>query len=79
MATTDEQKACDCMELFDEISGCADTLLIPHVQSIIQMCLELAGNKNLGDVIRSKAINVVGWITRVRRKVGLKTFYTSSF
>ncbi|KAK6629085.1 hypothetical protein RUM43_002902 [Polyplax serrata] len=72
LATTDEQKACDCMELFDEISGCADTLLIPHVQSIIQMCLELAGNKNLGDVIRSKAINVVGWITRVRRKSIIK-------
>lgn len=69
LATTDEQKACDCLELFDEISGCADSLLIPHVQAIIHMCLELASNKNLGDEIRSKAINLVGWITRVRRKV----------
>ncbi|EEB17594.1 Importin-4, putative [Pediculus humanus corporis] len=72
LATTDEQKACDCLELFDEISGCADSLLIPHVQAIIHMCLELASNKNLGDEIRSKAINLVGWITRVRRKSIIK-------
>lgn len=57
------------MELFDELSGCADTLLIAHVQPIIQMCLELAGNKALGDTIRCRAINLVGWITKVRRKV----------
>lgn len=69
LATTDEEKASECMELFDEISEYAVPLLVPHIQGVIYLCLELAMNKNLGDTIRNKSLTLIGWITRIKKKV----------
>lgn len=72
LCTVDEEKACECMELFDEISEYAVPLLVPHVQGIIELCLQLAKDKNLGDTIRNKSLTLVGWITRIKKKAIMK-------
>ena len=72
LAREDEEKACECMELFDEISEVAAPLLVPHIQAIIEMCLNLAKDKNLGNTIRNKSLTLVGWITRIKKKSIMK-------
>lgn len=72
LAREDEEKACECMELFDEISEEAAPLLVPHIQAIIEMCLNFAKDKTLGDTIRNKSLTLVGWITRIKKKAIIK-------
>ena len=47
-------------------------LLVPHLRPVIQMCLDVSGDKNLGETVRVKAITFLGYITRLKKKVRKK-------
>ena len=67
-----QDKACDAMELFDELVECEVGMVIPHLASLINFCLEIASNTTLGDNIRVKALSFVSWLATLKKKVAIR-------
>lgn len=70
-STIDASKTCDIMELFEDLFEPGISVLLPFMKSVIEMCLEFAVNQSLDESVRVKAINLIGWITRAKKKVYL--------
>ncbi|KAL5466681.1 hypothetical protein EMCRGX_G030825 [Ephydatia muelleri] len=66
----DEDKACEAMELFDELVEC-EVDITSHVSLLIRFFLELATNTSLGNSIRVKGLALVSWLITIRKKHGL--------
>ncbi|KAG8238815.1 hypothetical protein J437_LFUL010529 [Ladona fulva] len=64
----DEDRAIEAMEIFESMIECSMIVIVQHIKPLIQMCLELARNKQLGSGIRVKALNQIGWIVRYKKK-----------
>ena len=64
-----QDKACEAMELFDELVECDVGIVVPHLPSLIQFCLNLGSNLSLGDSIRVKALSFVSWLVTLKKKV----------
>ncbi|XP_049829697.1 importin-4-like [Schistocerca gregaria] len=71
-ARTDENKACEVMELFDLLTETAITAIIPFIKPLVEMCLNFSCNQELDVTLRVKAINLIGWITRLKKKAIIK-------
>lgn len=72
LLSQDEDQAAESMELFDVLAECEVALLVPHLRPVIQLCLDISGDKNLGETVRVKAITFLGYITRLKKKYILK-------
>ena len=73
MASHDDDKAIQMLELFDELVEFAGGKIIAlHAEKLVHFHLEIASNKTLGDLVRVKAINFISWITRLKKKVTLE-------
>ena len=70
LVVTDEERAAEAMELFDDLVESVPVVIVPSIKPLVDMCLEFASNKSLGDSIRIKALNFIGWLTRTKKKVG---------
>jgi hypothetical protein len=70
LVVTDEERAVEAMELFDDLVESAPVVIVPSIKPLVDMCLEFASNKTLGDGIRVKALSFIGWLTRTKKKVG---------
>jgi hypothetical protein len=70
LIVTDEDRAVEVMELFDDLVELAIAVIVPHIKQLVKMCLEFASNKVLGDGIRVKSLSFIGWLTRTKKKVG---------
>lgn len=70
LIVTDEERAVEAMEIFDNLVQCVIAVIVPHIKPLVEMCLEFASNKTLGDSIRVKALSFIGWLTRNKKKVG---------
>lgn len=46
--------------------------MVPHVKAIVDMCLWLAGNSELEDPVRVKAISLLGRITKLKKNTIVK-------
>lgn len=57
------------MELFDELVECDVGIVVPHLPSLIQFCLNVGSNTSLGDSIRVKALSFVSWLVTLKKKV----------
>nr|XP_006824744.1 PREDICTED: importin-4-like [Saccoglossus kowalevskii] len=68
----DEDHACEAMELFDELVECEVSIVVPHIKILVEFCLEVAANADLGDNIRVKALSFISWLTRLKKKAILK-------
>jgi hypothetical protein len=69
LVVTDEERAVEVMELFDDLVESATVVIVPSIKPLVDMCLEFASNKTLGDGIRVKALSIIGWLTRTKKKV----------
>ena len=65
-----KDKACEAMELFDELVECDIGIVVPYLSSLIQFCLEIATNTHLGNNIRVKALSFVSWLITLKKKAG---------
>lgn len=65
-----KDKACEAMELFDELVEC-EIDITSHVSLLIRFFLELATNTTLGNSIRVKGLALVSWLITIRKKVNL--------
>jgi hypothetical protein len=70
LLVTDEERAVEAMEIFDNLVEGVVVVIAPHIKPLVEMCLEFASNKTLGDGIRVKALSFIGWLTRNKKKVG---------
>ncbi|XP_046842759.1 importin-4-like isoform X2 [Xenia sp. Carnegie-2017] len=67
--TIDEDKACECMDVFDELVESEVSIVVPHIKSLVDFCLQIAMNTGLSDSSRVKALHFIGWLIRVKSKV----------
>ncbi|PNF17098.1 hypothetical protein B7P43_G16108, partial [Cryptotermes secundus] len=72
LIVTDEEQAIEAMEIFDNLVQCVTAVIVPHIKPLVEMCLEFASNKTLGDGIRVKALSFIGWLTRNKKKAVVK-------
>ena len=64
-----QDRACEGMELFDELIESDVGIVVPHLTALIQFCLELAADGSLGNNIRVKALSFVSWLASLKKKV----------
>ena len=64
-----QDKACEGMELFDEIVECEVGMVTPHLPGLIQFSLQVASNTLLGDNLRVKALSFLQWLATLKKKV----------
>lgn len=72
LCVTDEDKAIEAMELFDDLVESAVAVIVPHIKPLVEMCLEFSSNKNLGEGVRVKALSFISWLTRTKKKAIVK-------
>ncbi|XP_037526923.1 importin-4 [Rhipicephalus sanguineus] len=72
LASTDEDKAVEALELFDELIDSEIAILLPHIRPLIKLCLEIAGDVRKGDVLRVRAMSVLSWMINVKKKAIVK-------
>ncbi|XP_043285826.1 importin-4-like [Venturia canescens] len=72
LATTNEDRAIEALELFDEL--CDETINVfgSRTKDLIAMCLDIAKNVSLGDELRSRAISLLRTLIRTRKRTILK-------
>lgn len=72
LITDDEDQASEAMEVFDELLESEVSIIVPHLSDIVNFCLEIAANKELGDSVRVKALSCVSSLIRLKGKAILK-------
>jgi len=72
LVTTDEGKAAEAMEIFDELFESEVTIVGPHIRSIVDLTLKIAASTPLDDGLRVKAIALLGKLTKLKRKTIVK-------
>ncbi|GBO09355.1 Importin-4 [Araneus ventricosus] len=72
IANDNQVKACECLEIFDELVESEVAVLAPHLKSLIDLCLEIAASNAYGDELRVKAVNIVAYLIRLKKKAVIK-------
>ncbi|GFQ72607.1 importin-4 [Trichonephila clavata] len=72
LADDNQEKACECLEIFDELVECEVGVLAPHLRGLVEFCLETAKSDKYDDAIRIKAINIVAYLVRLKKKAIIK-------
>ena len=68
-----EDKACEAMDLFDELFESEHVALVaPYIKPIVELCLAAASASTLDDAVRVKAITFLGRITKLKKKTLIK-------
>ena len=75
LVSHDETKACEAMEVFDELIESEVPIVVPHIKPIIEMCLVIAAQDSLEDDIRVKAISLLGRLTRLVIYLSLRSSF----
>ena len=69
-----EDKACEAMDLFDELFESEHAALVgTYVKPIVELCIAAAATSSLDDAVRVKAITFLGRITKLKKKAMIKT------
>lgn len=68
----DEDQACELLEVFDEMLECEVSIIVPHIKTTLEFCLQVASRTDLGDGIRVKAMSFVASLIRLKKKAFLK-------
>lgn len=68
----DEDKACQAMEIFDELFESEVAIVAPHIKPIVELCLAISSEDNLDDSLRVKAISFLGRLVRMKKKAIVK-------
>ncbi|KAF0294994.1 Importin-4 [Amphibalanus amphitrite] len=69
LAGHDEDQAMEALDLVDALVEQEVAILVPHVPAVVELCLRLAADANLGEPLRCKALHCIDWMTRLKKKV----------
>lgn len=72
-APNDESRACDLFEILEEIIENVITVVLPHVRSVIELCLRISSDKNNETSVQIKAVSIIGWLIRSKSKVIIRS------
>ncbi|KAG8196440.1 hypothetical protein JTE90_012265 [Oedothorax gibbosus] len=72
LATSDQELACECLEVFDELIECEVAVLAPHLKSLIELGLEIAASDKFDNDLRIKAVNLISYLVRLKKKAIIK-------
>lgn len=75
LASTDQEKATEAMEIFDELFESEVAIVVPHIQPILDLCLKMSADTNLENPLRVKAVSFLGRLTKMKRKLIVKQKY----
>lgn len=68
-APNDEARACDLFEILEELIEHIITVILPHVRTVVQLCLRVSSNKDNETSVQIKAVSIIGWLIRSKSKV----------
>lgn len=69
MAHSNTKYAAESLDILDELLDSAVTVLVPHIKTVIELCLVLASEKDMDEGIKIKTITFIGWFTRNKKKM----------
>lgn len=70
---TEEDKAREAMDIFDNLFESEVAIVVPHVRPIVALCLKIAADsEGLEDATRVKAIATLGRIIKLKKKAIVK-------
>jgi hypothetical protein len=68
LISIDEDKACDSLELIDELMECEITLISPYLRLLVEFCLKIGGDVSLDNTTRVKTLSILGFLVTVKKK-----------
>ncbi|XP_076983211.1 importin-4 isoform X1 [Tamandua tetradactyla] len=68
----DEAKACEALEVLDELLESEVPIITPHLSEVLTFCLQVAGNVALGDAVRVRVLSCLTFLIKVKSKALLK-------
>ncbi|XP_076449742.1 importin-4-like [Babylonia areolata] len=68
----DEEKACEALELFDELLETEVAIITPHLKPFVQFCLQVSAKTEFTDELRVKAMSFIASLTRLKKKAVMK-------
>lgn len=71
-AIHDPEKFVEAFDILDNLADNSVKVLTPHVQLLIEFCLDIGRNVNCEDGVRVKAIAFVGYLVRLKKKSIIK-------
>lgn len=66
---SNEKRACDLFEFLENLIEYSVNCIVPHVRSVVEMCLNIANNREIETSVQIKAVSVIGWLIRSKSKV----------
>lgn len=70
--TEDEERACEAMDVFEELFESEVAIVVPHIKPVINLNMKIASGENLEEAIRVKAITILGRMTKMKKKAIVK-------
>ncbi|KAM6971252.1 importin-4 [Tautogolabrus adspersus] len=68
----DQDKACEAMEVFNELMESEMSIIVPHIADMVRFCLEAGGDITLNDSLRVKALSCIIFLIKLKSKTVLK-------
>jgi len=65
---SDEEKACTSLELFDSLLECEVAIVVPHLSSLLGLCLEVTRTETLENSTRVKFMTFLSWLVSTKKK-----------
>jgi len=68
LLSADEDKACQSLELFENLLECEVPVIVPHLTDLTELCLEVAQSTGLEDATRVKFMTFLNWLIAAKKK-----------
>ncbi|KAK2193044.1 hypothetical protein NP493_18g10006 [Ridgeia piscesae] len=68
LVEVDGEKAVEALEIFDELVESDISVIVPHLKTILEFCLNIGATQGLGNGVRIKALSFVSWLVRLKKK-----------
>ncbi|CAG2192297.1 IPO4 [Mytilus edulis] len=65
-------QACEVLEVFDEMLECEVAMLVPHMKTVVDFCIETSANDILEDKVRVKGMSFIATLIKLKKKTFLK-------
>ena len=72
LLAANDDRACECMDLFDDLMECEVAIVVPYLKPILELMMSVAAEKQLDDGARLKAIVFLGAVVKMKKKTVIK-------
>lgn len=79
LTTIDAEKACEALELFDELLETEVSIIVPHLKPFLQFCMQVAAKTDFPDELRVKGMSFIASLTRLKKKAVMKAHLVEPF